>query len=74
MYNAMLRVLPAKYCVLSGSSTSQQKALLSTDPASVSGCGELARSSSPHLETTAKFQAAFNPNSSNIFFSKVEIQ
>lgn len=42
MYNAMVRVLPAEQCVLSGSSPSQQKALLAPDPTSVGGLRELA--------------------------------
>lgn len=42
MYKAMVRALPAEQCVLSGSSTAQPKALLSSDPASVSGLEEAA--------------------------------
>lgn len=43
MYNVMVRVLPAEQCVLSGSSPSQQKALLAPVPTSVGGLRELAR-------------------------------
>lgn len=65
MYNAGLRVLPAKQRVLGGSSTSQQKALLSTDAGSVSGLrgswltGVMGLLNT--LETTAQFEVSFYP-------------
>ena len=52
MYNAMLRVLPAEQCVLSGSSPSQQKALLAPDPTSVGGLRELAPEVTDSLNTS----------------------
>ena len=73
MYNAMVRVLPAEQCVLSGSSPSQQKALLAPDPTSVGGLRELDPESnglSQHLTHLCK--VTFLPNWISKWFQKVK--